>query len=83
MELSLPVVPAIEAGSGVDQNTIERRSIWLLYKKMATPLQIIACTNGERAGATSRRPWPVTKTVWIGCRRRAMVCTGTAAQDHG
>jgi hypothetical protein len=66
--------PAIEAGSAWTEPSNGAPE----HKKTHTA-QIIACTNGDRAG-TLASPVVDNKTVWIGCRRRAMV-RRTAARD--
>jgi hypothetical protein len=67
-------VPAIEAVSACAEP-----SNGAPEQKKSEAAQIIAWTNGERAGAFAS-PVVGNKTVWIGCRRGAMAC-GTAAQD--
>ena len=67
-------VPAIEAGSAWTEP-----SNGAPEHKKTHAAQIIAWTNGERAGALAS-PVADNTTRWIGCRRDAMV-RRTAAQD--
>jgi hypothetical protein len=67
-------VPAIEAVSACAEP-----SNGAPKQKKSEAAQIIAWTNGDRAGALAS-PVADNITRWIGCRRDAMVCR-TAAQD--